>query len=139
MVAFVKAKSDAQSQWAVYALACLAFNNKTNCTAVVDEGAITSLVQLITVRRKAEKQWAAYTLGILAVNDANRVKITVEGAIKPLVTLLRSGTGAQKRWVVYAVGNLVCTHVENSAAKGIKEAIIPLRACWVGSTETNRG
>ncbi|KAF1778089.1 Armadillo-type fold [Phytophthora cactorum] len=90
--------TDAQNQWAVYALGALSLNNEANRVVIAQEGAIPPLVSLLQSGTSAQKQWSTYTLGNLAYNDDNRVKITLEGAIAPLVKLLQTGTDAQKQW-----------------------------------------
>ncbi|KAG4047847.1 hypothetical protein PC123_g16821 [Phytophthora cactorum] len=51
----MKAVTDAQNQWAVYALGALSLNNEANRVAIAQEGAIPPLVSLLQSGTSAQK------------------------------------------------------------------------------------
>ncbi|RLN90804.1 hypothetical protein BBJ28_00026071, partial [Nothophytophthora sp. Chile5] len=68
LVALVRAGTDGQKQWAVYALCHLSANNEGNCSSI------------------AQKQWATFALRHLAVNkEVNRVMVKEYGDVERLL------------------------------------------------------
>ncbi|POM72932.1 Hypothetical protein PHPALM_10280 [Phytophthora palmivora] len=104
----VKALKATSDEWSVYALAQLSLNHEANGIAIVEEGAIASLVALLRVGTTSQKERAAYALGNLASNIKHRDDIQVEGSIMLLLHLLDTGTTIQKERAEYALTRLVC-------------------------------
>ena len=130
--------TDTQQEYAAFALAYLA-NNDKNSQAIISAGGVRPLVWLTREGTEEQKQYAALTLANLANNDDfSRQAIESANGIGPLVVLARQGTPKQKEYAADALGNLAYNNPHNKQAIADAGGIDVLVSMAHGGTEMQR-
>lgn len=100
--------SEAVVEAAAAALQNLTCDSPSLRLAVVDEGAITLLVQLLEASgEESVQKHAAGVLHNLAITRASRRQITAAGAVEPLAKLMDTGSSAVQSAAGSVIGKLV--------------------------------
>lgn len=110
------ARSDAEKEAAVRALAELAGTGPGRREEIVKAGAVPCLVGLVESGNPRAKELAAGALSHLALTPGNKTAIADAGGIKAMVELMRDGTGEGKGAAAAAVANLTSGCAANQTA-----------------------